>query len=40
MWALAQRLSKRFPTLSADLYFPKRYSIVSTQVGSELNGGY
>ena len=37
MWALAHRLRKRFPALAADSYFPKRYSVVSTQVcGNKL----
>ncbi|GAX82686.1 hypothetical protein CEUSTIGMA_g10112.t1 [Chlamydomonas eustigma] len=32
MWSLAWRLRKRFPTIVAQQYFPKRYSIVSSQV--------
>ena len=32
MWALAGRFRKRFPSIASSQYFPKRYSIVSTQV--------
>jgi hypothetical protein len=32
LWGLAYRLQKRFPTIAAQEYMPKRFPFVSTQV--------